>query len=110
MLPPFFLVYDGDVLVFDSMESAENYAEPVDVANSEFLAYDAEGRLIKFAWTERCVHFSQVEAEPNHAQQLEFALRNFLRGCGVSLEKEESYNLARLVEICRDLCQQKRSI
>ena len=36
----------GDVLVFESVELAEQYLEPIDVVNGEYAIYDSRGRRI----------------------------------------------------------------
>ncbi len=36
----------GDVLVFKSVDDALVYLEPIDVLNNEYIAFDAEGRLL----------------------------------------------------------------
>ncbi len=44
---PIFLYEPNDLSVFDSLESAKRYAEPIDVINNVYTAYDAKGRLRK---------------------------------------------------------------
>ncbi len=34
-------------MVFDSVEKAEKYLEPIDVRNNEYVIYDRDGRLIR---------------------------------------------------------------
>jgi hypothetical protein len=78
----------GDVLVFESVEKAESFLEPIDVINDDVIAYDGEGRLLTFSietgiWFDRVVLHS-AEKEPNHAPELRHALVRFLSQLGVS--------------------------
>jgi hypothetical protein len=47
MLPPIIVYNKGDVLLFMSASDAERYLEPIDVLNSEYVAYDSEGKLLE---------------------------------------------------------------
>lgn len=41
------IVYDGDVLVFESVKKAEGYLEPIDVERGDFVTYDSESCLLR---------------------------------------------------------------
>jgi len=43
MKPPIIADNRGDVLVFETVEKAERYLEPIDVKNNEYEIYDAGG-------------------------------------------------------------------
>jgi hypothetical protein len=88
-VPPIFVVVD-DLLVFDSIEAAESYLEPVDVTEGE-RAYDSQGRLfrvrvegsIKRGWfsvdqSRATVKLDPTETQPGHAEQLRVALGRWL--------------------------------
>lgn len=45
--PPIILYNWGDVEVFASVEQLEDYLEPVDVKNGEYLAFDSEARILE---------------------------------------------------------------
>jgi hypothetical protein len=88
--PPIF-VYADDLYIFDSVEEAESYLEPVDVEPGE-VAYDAEGRLLQvvvrgkvrrsgLGIDQRGAHVElvPVEDEPRHAEELRQALVAWVR-------------------------------
>ena len=50
---PIIVEEHGDLLVFQDVESACLYLEPVDVLNSEYVAYDAEGLIVELSITEK---------------------------------------------------------
>lgn len=43
---PIILTRDGGAEVFRSKKEAERYAEPIDIQNGEYIAYDAAGKLL----------------------------------------------------------------
>lgn len=82
---PIFLDNFGDVLVFDSIRSAERYIEPIDVANNEYVGYDGEGRLLQLAVIKkRQVSIESAESEPKHSDELRRTLVRFLLRLGES--------------------------
>jgi hypothetical protein len=44
---PIIIYENGDVYIFKTRKEAENYLEPIDVENQEYVAYDSEGHLLK---------------------------------------------------------------
>jgi hypothetical protein len=79
MKPPLFFDNDGDVLTFESREAAEQYIEPIDVANNEYVGYDSEGRLLSLSVTKaRKVSIQESETEPTHLDSLRRLLVSFL--------------------------------
>lgn len=46
MKAPIFICDNGDVSIFESVEYAEQYLEPIDVLNEDFTVYDCEGMLL----------------------------------------------------------------
>lgn len=46
MEAPIILSENGDVSFFDSVHAAEEYVEPIDVRNQEYVAYDRTGRRL----------------------------------------------------------------
>lgn len=46
MKAPIFICDNGDVSIFESVEYAEKYIEPVDVIDEDFIIYDCEGMLL----------------------------------------------------------------
>lgn len=90
MRPPFVLVDNtGDIEVFDTVQELEQYAEPVDVRLNEYVAYDAEGRLLDLRCEEvvggrflrvrlSVVRVVEAEQEPAHLDDLRRSLLRFL--------------------------------
>lgn len=82
---PIFLDESGDVLVFESVEYAERYIEPIDVANDEYVGYDSEGRLLHLMVTDRRrVSICSAEPDPEHSDELRRILVRFLAYLGES--------------------------
>ena len=83
MQPPIFVVDAGDVLIFDSVEKAERYLEPIDFKHGGCPIYDSEGRLIKGEvtthWFIERVKLKAVDTEPQHQAALREALIDFLK-------------------------------
>jgi hypothetical protein len=46
MIPPVIANEHGDVSFFRSLEDAERYLEPIDVAQGEYVMYDGSGRRL----------------------------------------------------------------
>ena len=44
---PLIICEQGDLDLFESIESACNYLEPIDIRNDEYIGYDASGQLLK---------------------------------------------------------------
>ena len=72
--------------VFETVEKAECYLEPIDVINKEFVGYDGEGRLLDISVTgdekkpmyHRKIIIKTGEEEPNHSSDLREVLTRFL--------------------------------
>ena len=89
----------GDVLIFDSIEKAERYIEPIDVDNNEYIAYDSEGHLLHLVNLPRYqVAIEPAETEPNHANELREILMDFLARTGVSKSWLSRASLQELVK------------
>jgi hypothetical protein len=99
MKVPIFLNEAGNVLVFESVENAERYAEPIDVANEEYIAYDSEGRLLELYVLEKTnrVKIRAAEMEPTHSTELQKAIVDFLSYAGISREWLSNASLNDLV-------------
>ena|SRR6185312_5700241 len=94
--PPIVLFEDLDLMVFPSIEKAEQFLEPIDVEQGDCLGYDSEGRLLQFGvirprslWArmspsgERTV-LLKAESVPTHQDDLRDKLIAHLRHVGVS--------------------------
>ena len=97
MKPPIFLAYEGDVIAFDSAEAAEGYAEPLDVKYNEFVAYDADGRLLSATCIGNRVKLSLAESESKHAAALATTLRCYLEAIGRPADAGAEHELPTLV-------------
>jgi hypothetical protein len=95
---PVFLGESGDVLVFDSIEYAEHYIEPIDVINNEYVGYDSEGRLLELLVTDGThVSMRAAECAPNHSDDLRKMLIHFLESMGESLRWLSDASLPEIV-------------
>lgn len=101
----------GDLLVFNSVEDAQNYIEPIDVQNKEYIAYDSEGRLLDILIiTEKPNRFSSLvgkgeqivlqpaESEPRHATELHNKLIHYFTQLG---EAPEQLSRATLTDLAQ---------
>lgn len=88
MKTPLFIDNNGDILVFESVQDAENWIEPIDVRNGEYEAFDAEGCLLRLTlekepgfwkFARETVKISSAENEPSHADELRKRLLRFLK-------------------------------
>lgn len=75
---PIFVIEGVDVSSYASVKEAEMDIEPIDAKTGGLVAYDAEGRLLRFEASQWRVQISLAEDEPQHARELEAALRQFL--------------------------------
>ncbi len=98
MKPPIYLDNRGDVWIFPDVGAALAWVEPVDVKNSEYRAYDADGRRISLFVRGGEVAYS-VEAEPEHVTELESCLRKFFKA---DPKAPDVRTLAELVAISRN--------
>lgn len=46
MRPPIIADNRGDITLFDSVDAAERYLEPVDIRNQEYELFDSEGTIL----------------------------------------------------------------
>ena len=109
---PIIISESGAIDVFRSLHEAENYIEPIDVKNNEYVIYDASGRLLAanvveqkkkrssiIAGTSEQVVISRTEEVPAHAEDVKRLLSEFL---AQSEKNEQSVydelNLKQLVE------------
>jgi hypothetical protein len=101
VIAPIFIVDDLDVVVYESLDEAEADIEPHDVQPGGFRTYDSEGRLIKLEVKGSRVVASLAEDQPTHAEELEFALRNFFDAKNDPIAKNPTCDLKCLVNACR---------
>lgn len=91
MESPIIVDNKGDVSIFDSVEKAERYLEPIDIRNDEYVVYDRSGRLLKCAIVKHLLA-ERVKLEPASESVVDVPrLRRVLVDClarvGTRLEK-----------------------
>lgn len=110
MRPPIIVVEHSDVTIFESVEKAQNWLEPIDVKNGEYVAYDRDGRLLRLAVKpiERQsffgkkksiegVEISEAGDGIDHAPELRKALIDFFKKTAVYDREDEVLELTDLV-------------
>jgi hypothetical protein len=102
MKPPITIDDHGDISIFEAIEDAESYVEPIDVSSGELVAYDSEGRLlrgeiVKKGFLRRGVRFEAAESEPLHAAVLRKRIIEFLAKLGEPRDELEADSLDGLI-------------
>ena len=104
MKPPITIDDHGDLSIFERLEDAEKYVEPIDVSSGDLVAYDSEGRLLRgrivktrlFGWGGG-VKFELAEDVPQHALALRQSLIEFLVELGEPGDVLETESLPDLI-------------
>jgi hypothetical protein len=76
MKPPIIIYDNGDLLIFESIDKAESYLEPIDI--DIYTGYDCEGHLLSLTEQGDRVTIRLAETEPNHFNELRHVLIEFL--------------------------------
>lgn len=111
MRPPILLYADGSFDFFKSVEEAERYAEPIDVQNHEYVAYDSDGRRLELRVEEETVtgwfglgktirervRIIPAEDTATHADELKSLLQGFLPKLGGPPDSLHSATLQDLI-------------
>ena len=100
MRPPIVLDEHGDISLFQSVEAAARYVEPIDVRNGEYVAYDSSGFLLKLVPTEPVVSISGYLSDRPHQDQLEQSLRSFVERTSGDPVPAEVTSLEGLLALC----------
>lgn len=100
-LAPIFIIDGLDVGIFASLADVLLHLEPIDVKNGGFVAYDAEGRLIRLTMDGSHISASLAEDQPNHAAELETSLREYLQAVNEPIANDPTCDLNCLVNACR---------
>lgn len=98
LTPPVFVIEGEDVSVYASVKEAEIDIEPIDAKSGGLVAYDAQGRLLRFETNHWRVSIALAEDEPRHADELECTLREFLRAVNDPSGTDPTCDLPCLVE------------
>jgi len=68
--PPLFINESGDLSIFETIDDAVRYIEPVDVLSGVYVGYDSQGMLLKLkAQSQRYyrpIEIESAETEPTH--------------------------------------------
>jgi len=95
----------GDVMIFATLQSAEQYLEPIDVENNEYLGYDALGRKLGFSTTRQRVTIELADDPAIYQAELEGLLRAFLGAVRHPAATNPALTLAELLEQCAPYAQ-----
>jgi hypothetical protein len=97
--PPIFIVEGHDLGIYDDVEQAKTYPEPIDVKDGIYEGYDAHGRRLRI-WTDGRHTFIELgEEEPSDFSSLETELRAHLIRLGEERAAEAGCDLPCLVEL-----------
>lgn len=116
MRPPILLYADEAFDFFQSVMEAERYAEPIDVQNHEYVAYDSDGCQLELRVEAEVivglfglgkinrerVRIVPAEDIATHAEELKNLLRSFLPKLGVPLDSMHSATLQDLIKFGTD--------
>lgn len=97
MKTPIIVDEHGSLIIFRTIYYAENYLEPIDVKNNEYIAYDSEGRLLKLLPTEPLITILDDESVPTHQEILKTKLMGFLVKTGLLQDNVIECSLEELV-------------
>lgn len=78
MRPPIIIDEHGDISIFQSVEDAARYIEPIDVRKNEYVAYDSSGFLLELVPTEPLASIPGYLSALPQQDQLDQALRSFV--------------------------------
>lgn len=110
MKAPIIVYGHGDVSIFESVEYAEQYLEPIDVKNKEYVVYDSKGHLLKltvskkelpfiFGSTEfiETVRISAIGSGSDRSNELRKLLIKFFQETRAVVEESDLLSLRELV-------------
>lgn len=97
--PPIIVFDNGDVLIFESVEKAESYLEPIDIP--VYSAYDSCGHLLQLQRQQNRVKIHLADPELNYSDQLKTILIEFLSKIEISSDYLSELSIQEL--ICRAL-------
>lgn len=102
MKEPIIVYENGSVDIFESVEKAELYIEPIDVKNNESVFYDSEGRLLKASVQEdqNGIERTVIEEDESHiiqTSELKSILKGYLSLLNYPQQELEEMELSQLV-------------
>ena len=92
-----------DLVIFDSVDEAQGYLEPIDIQNNEYVVYDSRGRLFKLCTHKNKVVLTMPENPEVRYMQLLDSLKQFLTATGKSTELAHNNDVLMLIDACRSL-------
>jgi hypothetical protein len=111
MKAPIIVNEHGNVSIFESVEYAEQYLEPIDVTNEEYVVYDSKGHLLQLAVSQKellsifggielieTVRISPVGSGSGSSSELRKLLIKFFRETKTGVEKSDLLSLRELVD------------
>ena len=98
MQPPIIIIEPGTVIVYNSINDAQNHLEAIDVENDIYTGYDAEGRLLDIKTVDNRVFFFEGENKPTHRAELEAILRENLNDVGIDTSIIEKGDLLSVIK------------
>jgi hypothetical protein len=96
--PPVIVDEKGPIYIFESVETAERYLEPIDVEENRYVAFDSVGRLLRIIPTTPVVTIEAAEELSNHAARVRELLIKLLQDCGSTDPKLSNLTLPELVQ------------
>lgn len=97
MEPPIIVNNRGDAAIFRSRNAAEEYMEPADVLDDQYVAYDSRGRLLYIDVEGGRVWVRGGEINPSHADDLRGILIRYLTYMKMPTEWLDNATLQELV-------------
>ena len=97
MQPPIIVSEHGEVVVFESIETAARGLEPIDVRNGEYIAYDSEGFLLTLVASEPRITISGRLDQPARPEELRQALVDFIESVDNGTEQTKPSSLVHLL-------------
>ncbi len=94
---PIIIEEPGTLLLYNSLENAEQHLEAYDVSDGLYKGWDAEGRLLNISVDNNKVVITTNNTDPTHIVELESILREHLRDIGIDTHEISSGDLTTLV-------------
>jgi len=111
MKTPIIVNGHDDVSIFESVEHAEHYLDPIHVKDERYVIYNSEGHLLQleilqkellpiFGRTEpiETVKINTPESITDHSGELQKLLINFFRETRIALQENDLLSLRELVD------------
>lgn len=77
-------------MFFANLNEAEDYLEPIDVENREYVGYDREGRRLDISVDGGRVRLQMRDEDQVRSQELAELVRDFLTRCSVDVTQNDN--------------------